>query len=139
MAGDLDEKLRRWREGVERGTWREALRADFKPWFDALDFGFQCEDGWAGIIGALTAEIAEIVGGPEKAPRLRITQVKEKYGTLRYYVLGLPAAHCDAIDRAIERAEEESGRTCEACGAAGTLRQGTFGYIYAACDRQADR
>jgi hypothetical protein len=139
MAEALHEKLRRWRAGVDRRTWREALRADFAPWFDNLDFGFQCDDGWAYIVGALTTEIAEIVGGPEKEPRIRISQVKEKYGTLRYYVIGLPATHCDAIDRAIQRAEERSGRICEACGGDGKLRQGRFGYIYAACDRHAVR
>lgn len=55
-------------------------------------------------------------------------QVKEKFGTLRFYTTG-----CD--DRAmtlIEFAEELSGKTCEVCGAPGQLRGG--GWVKSLCD-----
>jgi hypothetical protein len=135
MADDFDKDLRRWRKAVEEGTWREALRAQFAPWFDDLDFGFQVGDGWAEIIRALTTEIAEITGGPERIPRLRVTQAKEKFGSLRFYLRALPTAESEAIDRAIRRAEEKSEKTCERCGDAGMLRQTRGGWCYTACDR----
>src|SRR3546814_10121463 len=92
----------------ERGTWREALRADFAPWFEDLHFGLACGDGWRAILRDLTTAIAQIVGGPDREPGLRVTQVKEKYGTLRVYVSGLPALHSDAVEAAILAAEIRS-------------------------------
>src|SRR3546814_9681163 len=86
-------------------TWREALRADFAPWFDDLHFGLACGDGWRVILRDLTTAIAQIVGGPDREPGLRVTQVKEKYGTLRVYVSGLPALHSDAVEA---RSEEHT-------------------------------
>src|SRR3546814_13639875 len=97
----------------ERGTCREALRADVAPLFDDLHFGRACGDGWRAILRDLTTAIAQIVGGPDREPGLRVTQVKEKYGTLRVYVSGLPALHSDAVEAAILAAEIRSGEVCE--------------------------
>lgn len=45
------------------------------------------------------------------------TQVKEKFGTLRFYVDGGD----EEVFRLIDVAEKESATICEACGAPGTL------------------
>jgi hypothetical protein len=137
MTDEFERKLRRQMAESERGTWRAEMRSTFAPWFDALIWGFQCSDGWADLIRSLTAEIAEVVGGPASLPDLRVTQVKEKYGTLRFYILAVPASHSDAINRAIRMAEERSGRTCETCGAEGCLRETAGGWWYTACDGHA--
>src|SRR3546814_4486835 len=80
MADDFERQLLRRMADDERGTWREALRADFAPWFDDLHFGLACGDGWRAILRDLTTAIAQIVGGPDREPGLRVTPVKEKNG-----------------------------------------------------------
>lgn len=56
------------------------------------------------------------------------TQVKEKYGTLRFYHYGGD----EYIDGVVAMAESMSARTCETCGAPGELRG--LGWVYTACD-----
>src|SRR3546814_5761419 len=72
MADDFERQLLRRMADDERGTWREALRADFAPWFDDLHFGLACGDGWRAILRDLTTAIAQIVGGPDREPGLRV-------------------------------------------------------------------
>lgn len=121
----------------ERGTWREELRLSYAPWFDDLDLGFQCGDGWREIVTQLTGAIAVIVGGPDAAPGIRVVQVKEKLGTLRYYAWYVPEPYADAVWQAIQGAENDSARICETCGQTGRLRESRDGYWHTACDVHA--
>lgn len=59
----------------------------------------------------------------------RASQVKEKFGTLRFYL----TCGTDEMYDAIRVAEEESARTCEECGMPGEQRGG--GWILTLCDR----
>ena len=136
---DFEERLLREVADAERGTWREDLRTSYAPWYDMLDFGFQCADGWRDIVTELTAEIAKVVGGPDAAPGLKVVQVKEKLGMLRFYIRDVPELHGDAVGVAVGRAEERSAKTCESCGAAGKLRQSEHGYWHVACDSHVIR
>jgi hypothetical protein len=102
--------------------------------FDA--WGFECGPGWAGLLGKLFDDIAAVVRAP--GARLNVRQVKEKFGTLRFYydlVGDLPPEAVERIRDAVERAEFRSGATCEACGARGMLRG--EGYLHVACDDHA--
>lgn len=74
-----------------------------------MPFGFECGDGWFDIIRRLSERL-EPLGAVA-------TQVKEKYGTLRFYIFG----GGDAADAAIDEAERESETTCEICGEPGRL------------------
>lgn len=56
-----------------------------------------------------------------------VTQVKEKFGTLRFYF-----GSNDVIDGFVRAAEAASSRICEECGRYGTLRDNTF-WHYTAC------
>lgn len=134
MSDDFDERLNKEIAEEERGTWREDLRADYDPWFDTLDLGFQCRDGWRELIASLFAEIAEIVGGPQSAPNINVVQVKQKLGYLRCYVWSVPEEHRDAVREAIQRAFMRSSEICEDCGDAGSLRCSRCGYWHVACD-----
>lgn len=58
-------------------------------------------------------------------------QVKEKFGTLRFYVQGASEEHYNYISFA----ESMSGNTCEECGSPGK-RLGR-GWIYTACEKHA--
>jgi len=94
-----------------------ALRLIGKNVFSELTY-FECDDGWFDILANLTKEIeAEIAKEPNLAS-LKVVQVKEKFGGLRYYV----SVENSAISAAIERAEKESANTCETCGAPGQNR-----------------
>lgn len=134
---DYEKDLRRRIAAQERGTWRAELRNRYGPWFDELDYGFAVGDGWAELLADLTAEIASIVGGPEAAPRLRVRQVKEKFGRLRVDLQGRPPRHAAALEAALRRAEGRSGQICEACGRPGRLRICREGIWHTACEAHA--
>ena len=77
--------------------------------------------------------LAEIVAGdfrsvPQAIPQVTLDQVKEKFGTLRFYYTGGD----DEISGMVRMAESMSGVVCEECGAPGKQRGG--GWIYTACD-----
>lgn len=82
-----------------------------------MGFGFECEDGWVDILYNLSKKITEIY------PEVKATQVKEKFGTLRFYIEGAPQEVYDEIDKA----EILSSKICELCGKAGSMHhRGTW-------------
>ena len=87
-------------------------------------FGCECGDGWFGIIDELCSDIQKIYeenGIPED---IIVTQIKEKYGTLRFYVnVGGSENVKSKVEKAILKAEEKSEVTCEICGKPGTMRE----------------
>lgn len=80
------------------------------------------EDGWVPILDRLAADLVQM--GWDR----RLDQVKEKFGTLRFYV----PQETEEMSRRIEEAEDESARTCEDCGRPGVLRFG--GWLKTLCD-----
>ena len=72
-------------------------------------WGIECGDGWKHLYGPLI-EMCEKEG-------VQIAQIKEKFGTLRFYTGPCP----QHIQKAIDEAEKASETTCEVCGAPGTL------------------
>lgn len=83
-------------------------------------FGVECGPGWKSLYEPLI-ELC-------KAEGVAILQIKEKYGTLRFYVGAAPDHVFDAIDEA----EARSAVTCERCGAPGQTRGGSW--IRTLCD-----
>jgi hypothetical protein len=76
--------------------------------------------------------LGEIVAGdfravPESIPQVTLDQVKEKFGTLRFYYSGGD----DVIDGMVRMAESMTGVTCESCGNIGESRGG--GWIHTYC------
>jgi hypothetical protein len=101
----------------------------------AMCWGFECGDGWYNIIDNLCATIQNREYNNKRnniqiAPVVA-TQVKEKYGTLRFYYSGGD----DYIDGVVAMAEYLSGVTCETCGAPGKTRDG--GWVRTLCDEHA--
>lgn len=86
------------------------------PTETAMCWGFLCGDGWFEIIDDLCAEITRQVNAGMMPPVIA-TQVKEKYGHLRFYIRdhfnrdANPKAH-----RLIELAQQLAERTCQQCG-----------------------
>ena len=64
---------------------------------------------------------------PKIIPQVTLDQVKEKFGTLRFYYTGGD----DEIRGMVRMAESMSAVTCEECGLPGTQTQG--GWIKTAC------
>lgn len=93
-------------------------------------WGFECGDGWYNILYTLCGAIqCYIDNNPHlNVPQVVAVQVKEKFGTLRFYVNGGD----DYTQGMIALAEHFSARTCEQCGASGKLRG--RGWFYVACD-----
>lgn len=83
--------------------------------------GFECGDGWFDLIMRLSVKIeadlrSMLAEGKRRQDLPCVHQVKEKFGTLRFY-MSQPAQWREWI----AEAEAESARTCELCGAAGAL------------------
>jgi len=109
----------------------------------AMCWGMSCGSGWYNIIDNLSATIqnrVDYLNGegqhtyrnlPEGHPRVvcEAVQVKEKYGSLCFYV-----NHYDEnIRTMIDFAEDMSYCTCEKCGAPG--KPTTGGWIKIECSR----
>jgi hypothetical protein len=72
--------------------------ARWQDWFDAdgdvrrtlMRYGFQCEDGWFNIIFDLCERLEPLVAGLNAklhaGDHFEVLQVKQKMGSLRFYV-----------------------------------------------------
>lgn len=119
----------------------------YKPMTEtAMCWGFECSDGWFNIINQLCSNIQSHIDWknsqrelllkdnpykrtiPDEVVQVVATQVKEKFGTLRFYYDGGD----DKIDGMVRMAESMSAVTCETCGAPGSTRGG--GWIRTLCD-----
>ena len=76
-----------------------------------MPFGFECGNGWFDLLYRLSEDISKL------QPSCRAVQVKEKFGTLRFYTGPLS----DKVDERINKAENESAVTCETCGKPGNM------------------
>jgi hypothetical protein len=92
-------------------------------------WGIECGDGWYDLLDRLCEKIESVFKEePDLRGELRAVQVKEKYGGLRFYM-----NYChDKVEEFIREAEDESERTCEACGSPGEI--GGMGWISCLCD-----
>src|SRR5277367_3617088 len=71
-------------------------------------FRFECNDGWFELLKELILQIKKYC---EKNGHceVKVAQVKEKFGSLRFYV----DYAGDEIDDMIHEAEKKSSKTCE--------------------------
>lgn len=98
----------------------------------AMCWGFECSDGWYDIIDCLCADIqnhienknysieykkkrGELPPDAPNFPQIEATQVKEKFGGLRFYT----NYHDEYVSGLIAMAESISLRICEDCGKPG--------------------
>lgn len=126
----------------------EALVRDFPSVFSdrhadmrstAMCWGFECGDGWEPLLRELAEKLAWL--GVAKA-----VQVKEKFGTLRFYITSSdePNDFSKAEGKirgelsydAISKASNQSTHTCEECGKWGKLLYSNgspFGWMKTLC------
>jgi hypothetical protein len=94
-------------------------------------WGFECGDGWYNIIDHLSSAITTYTNPKSEFPvfDIFVSQVKEKFGELRFY-----ADNTDkVIDGMIWLAEHMSENTCETCGNRGEMRGGSW--LVTLCDK----
>jgi hypothetical protein len=88
--------------------------------------------GWANILVQLCQNIQHHLDwknrDSEVIPQVTIQQVKEKFGTLRFYYQGGD----EYIHGLVSMAESMTGITCEECGNPGETRHG--GWIRVLCN-----
>jgi hypothetical protein len=98
----------------------------------AMCWGFSCDDGWFNIINHLCQNIQHHLDWKNKdgevVPQVVVDQVKEKFGTLRFYYTGGD----DTVDGMVRMAESMSGVTCETCGNVG--ESSSSGWIRVLCE-----
>ena len=90
---------------------------------------FACGDGWFDLLDHLCKQITDAVEAG--APVVTAIQVKEKFGTLRFYVSGGDATTNALIDAAVA----QSGSTCEQCGATSASMSALGGIYRVRCVR----
>ena len=94
-------------------------------------WGFECGDGWFQILNQLMGNIQNHIDWQnrekEVVRQVTLDQVKEKFGTLRFYYSGGD----DTIRGMVSMAESMSSVTCEECGKPGTSTSG--GWIKTVC------
>jgi hypothetical protein len=76
-----------------------------------------CLPGWLDLIDELCCTLKTHMDAHPELPPLKVRQVKEKFGGLRFYYAGGDTACREAV----AAAEERSMSTCEVCGQTGTL------------------
>jgi len=96
-------------------------------------WGFDVGGGWEPLIRELSQNLEFL---NENTPvHVEAVQVKEKFGTLRFYVDGIEGGKfwADIVWALIDWAEAQSAWTCEVCGEWGKRRDG--GWIVTLCDK----
>jgi hypothetical protein len=94
----------------------------------------ECNEGWRDLLERACSRIEASLG---RRNIFRVVQIKEKYGTLRFYRDGkLPEKVEIEVAEAIALAEARSACTCEICGAEGRLYS-RGGWLATACAQHA--
>jgi hypothetical protein len=104
-----------------------------KEYRDPISFGFEVHDGWFDLIYKLSEKLEPLIrqyiiahkDDPDNLSYIQLgqtwwptaIQVKEKFGTLRFYM-----SECtDEMSRLIDEAESLSGTICDICGKPGEV------------------
>ena len=85
-----------------------------------------CGVGWYKLIEKLCQDILKY----DPQWEVRASQVKEKFGGLRFYIYN----GNDDVGRVVDKAEQESYKICEVCGSHLGVKQ-TKGWIITLCKK----
>ena len=114
---------------IPRNVWTDKIPEDWDYEYTELD---EMPDGWRKAFGEqMCAEIRDALlaaGGEKLLNKYRILQIKEKYGSLRWY----DRSSTKEIDDIIRKYELLSAITCVACGKPATRI--SKGWICPWCD-----
>lgn len=126
----------------EYDAFEKRMKEAYPKMFSRPYGGFAVGPGWWPILEALCGQIHHHVEWKqnqlekyqrgEGCPDVVVTQIKEKFGGLRFYYDGGD----DMVDGMVRMAESWAARTCEECGAPGKSRSG--GWIKVLCDNHEE-
>ena len=116
---------------MPHNRWTDETPEDFDYSYTELD---AMPDGWRKAFGEqMCEEIREELVRVDYLDKYRITQIKEKYGTLRWYDFGCTERILREI---IPKYVHLSARTCIRCGNSAT--KVSTGWVSPYCDTCAD-
>jgi hypothetical protein len=94
--------------------------------------GIECAAGWWPIIASLCASIQHHIDWKNQqsqpVPQVTVTQIKEKFGGLRFYYDGGD----EYVSGLVTMAAAWASHACEECGSQGVLRHG--GWLKTLCN-----
>jgi hypothetical protein len=103
-----------------------------------LCFGFECDDGWYDLIYNLCKDIRNYyIRNYKNVPDyFYVMQIKEKFGSLRFYITSAP----ERIHDMISITENKSYYICEKCGKEGKyFYRDKLPWIQTLCDSCLDK
>ena len=116
---------------LPHNRWTDEVSEDYDYSYNEL---WALETGWAKAFGyELLCELKEALIEANYLDKYRITQIKEKYGTLRWYDFGAP----EKVFEIIRKYEQLSYETCIYCGKPSEYE--TFGWINYVCKDCLDK
>lgn len=113
-----------------RNVWTDEPVEDYDYSYTLLD---DMPSGWCIAFGKqMCEEINNVLKKADWVNKYRIIQIKEKFGSLRWYDSTVPAEISDEIQNIIDKYEEISAKTCISCGKPATRI--STGWICPWCD-----
>ena len=112
---------------LPHNRWTDKVSEDYDYSYNEL---WALEKGWAKAFGyELLCELKDALVEANYLDKYRITQIKEKYGSLRWYDFGAPEKAFDIL----RKYESLSYKTCFICGEPATHE--TYGWINYVCEK----
>jgi hypothetical protein len=119
-------------EFIEYEAYSKRMQERFPKMYGGKYGGFAIGKGWYPLIEELSYTIQSHIDSKQKqgedCPQVVVQQVKEKFGTLRFYYNGGD----EFIHGAVWLAESMTSKLCEECGGLGKQRNG--GWVRTLCD-----
>jgi hypothetical protein len=104
----------------------------------SMHWGFQCDDGWFDLIWNLSHAIEEAARQeglePQNDAWPEATQVKQKFGTLRFHLQN----YHEGIRALIREAGAAAGKICEVCGASSSSVVNSRRWVKTLCRDHAE-
>jgi hypothetical protein len=92
--------------------------------------GICCGEGWFNILNMLSRNIQHYLDWKPEVPQVTISQIKEKFGSLRFYYEGGD----EYVKGMVSMAESISEVTCEKCGNPGETKDRN-GWLVTMCNQ----
>lgn len=120
---------------IPHNRWTDEEIEDFDFSYTELD---AMPDGWRKAFGEqMCEEIQKLLEEADWVDKYRILQIKEKFGSLRWYDSAVPESIKERLNAIIQKYEKISERTCFICGKPATKI--SMGWICPWCNDCAEK